>query len=86
MRLKGWQKKWAKRVDSLLKSFVLFFLEIYKNFLSSLLGCGGGCRFYPSCSEYAVLTYKKYSFLKASRLILFRLLSCHPFGPKWRDD
>ena len=79
-------KSWGKGFDKGLKSLAVLFLEIYRSFLSGLWGSGGCCRFYPSCGEYALLSYKKHSFLKASRLVLFRLLSCHPLGPKWRDE
>jgi putative membrane protein insertion efficiency factor len=34
------------------------------------------CIYYPSCSEYAVLSLKKYSLLKAIVLILKRIWRC----------
>jgi uncharacterized protein len=43
------------------------------------------CRFYPSCSEYAILALRKHGPLKGSRLALFRLLKCHPFHPGGYD-
>ena len=86
MSLASLLESWGKRLDKTLKSLAILFLEIYRNFLSGLLGSGGCCRFYPSCGEYALLCYKKYSFLKASYRVLLRLLSCHPFGPKWRNE
>lgn len=60
--------------------FAVLFLEIYRCHISGTLGIGGCCRFHPSCSNYAIQAYQRHSFLKASRLTLFRLLSCHPFG------
>ena len=60
-------------------------LQIYKYHISSALNMGGNCRFYPSCSDYAIQVYQRHSFLKASRLILFRLLNCHPFSPLWMN-
>lgn len=41
---------------------------------------GGKCRFYPSCSHYALESYKQYNFIKASQLVLVRLSKCHPFS------
>ncbi len=38
------------------------------------------CRFYPSCSEYALQAFQKYDLLKALFLTIKRLLSCHPFN------
>ncbi|HHV35379.1 MAG TPA: membrane protein insertion efficiency factor YidD [Syntrophomonadaceae bacterium] len=37
------------------------------------------CRFYPSCSEYAVQALEKYGIIRAIILILYRLARCHPF-------
>ena len=40
----------------------------------------GVCRFEPTCTVYAQLAIKNYSILKASRLIIWRLLRCNPFN------
>jgi putative membrane protein insertion efficiency factor len=37
------------------------------------------CRFYPSCSEYAIDAVSRYGPLKGSYLALRRLLRCHPW-------
>ncbi len=37
------------------------------------------CRFYPSCSEYAVQVLEKHNILQAGILIVYRLARCHPF-------
>ncbi|MCY4321990.1 MAG: membrane protein insertion efficiency factor YidD [Bdellovibrionaceae bacterium] len=63
-----------------------FFILFYKAFLSGTLMMGGSCRFYPSCSDYGFLVYKKYPFFKASWLLLKRLFCCNPFGPKFRQE
>jgi uncharacterized protein len=36
------------------------------------------CRFYPSCSEYAISAIRRYGPFKGSFLALMRLLRCHP--------
>ncbi|MBE5040206.1 membrane protein insertion efficiency factor YidD [Ructibacterium gallinarum] len=38
------------------------------------------CRFYPSCSQYAVLAIEKYGVLRGSVKALWRILRCNPFG------
>ena len=38
------------------------------------------CRFYPTCSEYAILAIQKYGALKGSIKALWRILRCNPFG------
>ena len=75
-----------KPLSSLLSFLALFCVATYRVFLSGNMAMGGACRFYPSCSEYALLAYKKFPFLKASQLVLKRLIACQPFGPKFRDE
>lgn len=43
------------------------------------------CRFYPSCSEYAVRALTHCGLLRGSWLALRRLLRCHPFHPGGYD-
>lgn len=39
------------------------------------------CRFYPSCSEYSLLAFKKYGSGKGAYLTLKRIFKCHPYHP-----
>lgn len=39
------------------------------------------CRFYPSCSTYALQAVAKYGLFKGSYLAARRLMRCHPFHP-----
>ena len=39
------------------------------------------CRFYPSCSAYAVTALTRYGPLKGTWLALRRLARCHPWNP-----
>ena len=39
------------------------------------------CRFYPTCSEYAVQAVARFGVLRGSWLALRRLGRCHPFHP-----
>lgn len=45
----------------------------------------GNCRFYPTCSDYAIEALKVHSFWKATLLIILRILKCNPFGGKGYD-
>lgn len=40
----------------------------------------GFCRFYPTCSEYAVKSINKHGSIKAAPKIIWRLLRCNPFN------
>ena len=39
----------------------------------------GFCRFYPSCSQYAVLSIAKYGAVKGAWLASQRLIKCNPW-------
>lgn len=41
---------------------------------------GGGCRYQPTCSDYALEALKHHSFLNSFKLISKRLLRCRPGG------
>jgi putative membrane protein insertion efficiency factor len=38
------------------------------------------CRFYPTCSSYALEAVTKYGALKGGFLAIKRILKCHPFN------
>ncbi|MBR0567684.1 membrane protein insertion efficiency factor YidD [Azoarcus sp. L1K30] len=50
----------------------------YQLFISPLLG--PRCRFYPTCSHYALEAIDTHGALKGSWLALRRLLRCHPWS------
>lgn len=52
-------------------------LTVYRRFISPLLG--PRCRFYPSCSAYALEAVQVHGALRGSWLALRRLSRCHPF-------
>jgi hypothetical protein len=61
-----------------MKKAVLFLIKIYRNYLSPFkLQC---CRFYPSCSQYAVEAVEKYGVFKGLLKGIKRILRCHPFS------
>lgn len=43
------------------------------------------CRFYPTCSEYAVQAIGKYGLIRGGLKAVRRILRCHPFSPGGYD-
>ncbi len=59
-------------------------LSIYRVVISPamhlLSGAGAGCRYVPSCSQYAEEALQKHGAVKGTWLALKRILRCHPWG------
>ena len=51
----------------------------YRFLLSPWLG--NHCRFYPTCSSYAITAVERHGALRGSAMGLARLLRCHPWQP-----
>ncbi|MGZ3577491.1 MAG: membrane protein insertion efficiency factor YidD [Syntrophales bacterium] len=43
------------------------------------------CRFYPSCSEYAIEAIRQYGPVRGLYFALMRLFRCHPLHPGGYD-
>ncbi len=63
----------------------------YQRFLSPILG--SNCRFYPTCSCYAIEAIDRFGVAKGGLLASKRILKCHPLNeggedpvPLKRDD
>lgn len=62
----------------LLEKLLIAPIKLYRRFISPLKpAC---CRFYPSCSEYAILAVKKYGPFKGLIKAIWRILRCNPFS------
>jgi putative membrane protein insertion efficiency factor len=53
-------------------------IRSYQLVLSPLLG--PRCRFYPSCSHYAIEAIERHGAARGGRLALRRLVRCHPLN------
>lgn len=58
---------------------VIFLLRAYKRVISPLLP--PACRFYPTCSEYAMDAVAKHGVLRGGILAAKRLIKCNPLHP-----
>lgn len=53
-------------------------IKLYQKIISPLFP--PSCRFYPTCSEYAVQSITKYGILKGGIKAVWRILRCNPFN------
>jgi uncharacterized protein len=60
-----------------MKKLLLIFIKFYQYVISPLTG--RNCRFYPTCSAYAVEAIEKYGCIKGLYLAVRRIMRCHPF-------
>jgi hypothetical protein len=56
-------------------------LAFYRRWISPAIHSlhPGGCRYLPTCSEYASIAIANHGPLRGSALALWRLLRCNPF-------
>jgi putative membrane protein insertion efficiency factor len=69
--------------DRAMARAVAFLIRLYQRFVSPLLG--PRCRFYPSCSNYALQAVQQFGTLRGTWLTVKRLLRCHPWHPGGYD-
>lgn len=70
-------------MKSLLSSLLLLLLRGYQLAISPFLG--QSCRFYPTCSNYAMEAIREHGALKGVMLAAVRLGKCHPWHPGGHD-
>ena len=58
-------------------SLLLRLIQLYQVSLARVLG--GGCRFYPSCSNYTYQAIEKYGWARGGWLGARRIARCNPF-------
>lgn len=66
-----------------MKTLLIGIIQAYRKFLSPLLL--PSCRFYPTCSAYAIEAISTWGSAKGSWLAVKRICRCHPFHPGGYD-
>jgi putative membrane protein insertion efficiency factor len=61
-----------------LRGLAVLPIRIYQRLVSPMLG--QRCRYYPSCSEYAVEAIRRFGILRGAVLAGWRLLRCNPWS------
>ncbi len=62
-----------------MKLVLVLLVRGYQVALSPLLP--SSCRYYPTCSHYAIEALEKHGALRGGWLALKRIARCHPFRP-----
>jgi putative membrane protein insertion efficiency factor len=65
------------------RTVLILFVRVYQIVLSPLLPAS--CRYYPSCSTYAIEALERHGALRGGWLTLRRLGRCNPFRPGGYD-
>ncbi|NLB48076.1 MAG: membrane protein insertion efficiency factor YidD [Microbacteriaceae bacterium] len=66
------------------RNLAIAFMHAYRRVVSPLYG--QVCRYYPSCSRYALDVFQRQGFLAGTLLTAWRLVRCNPFTPGGIDD
>lgn len=62
-----------------MKRLLLALIRFYRRQISPRKG-GPCCRYFPTCSQYAVTAIERYGALKGGRMAAWRILRCNPFS------
>ncbi|MDR1402047.1 MAG: membrane protein insertion efficiency factor YidD [Puniceicoccales bacterium] len=75
----------AKFPGEILRNAAIAMVKFYQVFLSpakvALFGQNARCRFSPTCSQFALLMFRKYNCCRALYFSIRRILRCNPI---WR--
>lgn len=61
-------------MNKLVIKLIKYYQKIHKNSGTS------HCRYHPTCSNYGLEAFKKFSFFYALFLTIYRILRCNPFS------
>jgi len=61
-----------------MRHVLIYLIKLYQKLISPMFA--PSCRFYPTCSEYAVQAITKYGALKGGIKAAWRILRCNPFN------
>ncbi|KXB97256.1 MAG: membrane protein insertion efficiency factor [Chlorobi bacterium NICIL-2] len=62
-----------------MRTLFVIIIRAYQRWISPLLGAQ--CRFYPTCSQYAIEAIERYGAAKGALLAVRRIARCHPWHP-----
>lgn len=60
------------------RAFLILLVRAYQRWISPVIPAR--CRFYPSCSQYAVDAIRHYGVIRGLILGIWRIMRCNPFN------
>jgi len=79
----------VRQIGRWIAALAILLIRFYQVALSPLkvaiFGPGSGCRFRPTCSQYAIECFRELPLFRAAYLATKRILSCHPWGGSGYD-
>jgi len=73
------EAQWWPMVRRVPRLTGILLVRMYQVVLSPIFG--GHCRYYPSCSAYAIEALERHGALRGGWLAVCRIGRCHPFRP-----
>lgn len=61
-----------------MKFIFIYLIKLYKKFISPLTA--PKCKYYPTCSTYAIQAIEKFGAFRGLALAVWRLLRCNPWS------
>ena len=61
-------------------------VKLIKMYQNTPLSSHNQCKFYPTCSNYAIEAINEYGNIKGSYMAFKRILRCNPFNKKYGYD
>jgi hypothetical protein len=65
-------------INECLKKLFVLPIRFYKKFISPLLP--PVCKYYPSCSTYALTAIERFGIVRGTIMATWRILRCNPFS------
>ncbi len=75
--------KFLKFLKYIIISPFLLIIKLYQWLISPILPAS--CRFYPTCSNYSMESFKTHGLIKGLVLSIWRILRCNPWGGSGED-
>lgn len=61
-----------------MKHILIFLINFYRKFISPLTP--PKCKYYPTCSTYALTAIRRFGAVRGSALAVWRILRCNPWS------